>query len=122
MKNKIAISGVILIVVICIVLSVGSIITAFILLRQPQVMTKDDNPGHSPPTLTETSQVLGITESDPNNYSIPPAIQLEMNLIQRQVIEGRGLQASGVFSQVLYTKEQFKQQLIEEFNEDYDPK
>jgi hypothetical protein len=81
------------------------------------------------PTATSTpiteTEIIETEESSNTNIGIeadiPLEVQVEMELIQRQVIEGRGLQSTGVFTRALFTKEQLNQQLLDDFQEDYDP-
>ncbi len=111
-----------LVVVFCILISAASILSAFLLLREPETLTTVNDAPTPIPTQTTSTETLETGEDDVSiTTDISPEIQVEMELIQRQVIAERGLEATGIFTRVLYTKEQLKQHLIEDFEEDYDP-
>ena len=44
-----------------------------------------------------------------------------MELIQRQVIQDRGLEPSGVFTRILFTRDQLQQRVMDDFLDEYDP-
>lgn len=124
MNKKVIIPCVVITIIICIILSAVSIFAAFFFLREPEIQTQDSGPVLTLPAATTTATALETDEVDTEpdtSTNIPPEIEVEMALIQNQVIEERGLEATGVFTQVLYTKEQLNQRLIEDFEEDYDP-
>jgi len=51
--------------------------------------------------------------------NIPPDVLVEMGLIQKQVSQSRGLQATEIFTQVLFSQDQINQRVLDDFLEDY---
>ena len=122
MNKKILVTLIISVIIIGIFASVACVFSALYLFRSTdQVETSDKAASPVPdlPTITEETQT--DTGEKNTKTDIPPQIQVEMELIQRQVIEERGLESTGVFTRVLFTREQLKERLVEDFREDYDP-
>lgn len=76
----------------------------------------------STPEMTETEiqPTTTITESPPPE-PIPPEIAEQMDQIQAQVIELRGLQPTGDVNRVLLPRDQLRQKVESDFFEDYSP-
>lgn len=89
--------------------------------------TQEAGPPTTPiPTLTptvliiESGPTLQATEAPPQE-DIPPEIAEQMEQIEAQVIELRGLQPSGSVTRALLTRDQLRQKIGTDFFEDYSP-
>jgi hypothetical protein len=111
MNRRIIISCLVLILIICIVLSCISIGAAGYLWWDTASFSESAAQDSLPPTeipapLTEDGTII-------------PAVQAQMELIQRQVIQSRGLEPNGEFYRNIFTPEQLKQRVLDDFLEDY---
>ena len=114
---------------VCLVLSVVSVFGAGYLFWNSKNHSEEAETSNNLPTQTPVHQLTNPdsnngepdTASPKVNTSIPPEILVEMELIQRQVIQDRGLEPSGVFTRVLYTRDQLQQRIMDDFLDEYDP-
>jgi len=117
MNRRIAFSCIVLILIVCLGLSVVVIFGAGFLVWKSETIVDS-----SPSQNTPTSQANPIDPPQPGeSTAINPGILAEMELIQRQVIQERGLEETGVFTRVLFTKDQLRQRVLDDFLEDYSP-
>jgi hypothetical protein len=123
MNRQAAITCAVLSVVICLCLSVVAIIGAGLMIWRAEPMTSITEFDELPPVAPATPEPQGLNEAPTVDRNAPtrinPEILAEMELIQRQVIRDRGLEASGTFTRTLFTKDQLRQHVIEDFLEDY---
>lgn len=71
-----------------------------------------------------TSPIIpNVTESvsTTNDGEIAPDVLRQMETIQQQVIQVRGLQPSGTFNRALFTPDQLREHVINDFTKDYSP-
>lgn len=117
MNRRILITCSVFLTVICVVLSVVGILGAFFFIKQ------SGNNGLNFTIQDQGEEFLvepGESPSDPDaSDGLSPRTQAEMELIQRQVIEDRGLEPSGTFTRVLFTTDQLHQHVLNEFLKDY---
>ena len=92
--------------------------------------TPTQPPAPVPPTNTaaapvtqgpqEATEAAGSEPTaEPGTASLPPEIEMQMNAIQRQVIDVRGLQPSGEVPRALLSPEALRQRVIDDFLADY---
>ncbi|MHA2429078.1 MAG: hypothetical protein ACXADB_13745 [Candidatus Hermodarchaeia archaeon] len=123
MNRQIALTCTVLSVVICLCLSIVVIIGAGLIIwrgepttlfsefeKRPSEATVTPNPG-------DQNETPNLGKS--NFTGINPGILAEMELIQQQIVRDRGLEPSGIFSRTLFSKDQLRQHVIEDFLEDY---
>ena len=135
MNRRILISCLVLVLVVCLVLSVVSILGTGIFVWQsaqsssdgsidvssapsldsPLAATQESTTEESPPPPEPSPQ----SSSGNDEFTIDPGIAAQMELIQRQVIQERGLQPNGDFTRVLYSPEQLRQRVVDDFLENY---
>jgi hypothetical protein len=133
MNRRILLTCSVLLIVVCLVVSILGIFGAGFLAWKSEPLTKESQ---ILVTLTPFPQKTETQEEKEENpepevetvtpevdlttpEAIDPAIIAEMELIQRQVIQDRGLEASGVFTRVLFTKDQLRQRVLDDFLKDY---
>lgn len=118
MNRTVLISCAVLLIVICFVLSLAGIFGAGLLIWQSgnseTAWPFSDQPAES---LVETTPAPSLDPAMAG--AISPQILAEMELIQRQVIQERGLEPAGVFTRTLFTNEQLHQHVMEDFLDDY---
>jgi len=113
MDRRFLISCLVLAGVICVVLSCISIgVAGFFLWDSGELggsanQMEPETPPNSDPILSDGT--------------LTPAVQAQMELIQRQVIQGRGLDPNGEFSRNLFTSDQLRQRVLDDFLQDYSP-
>lgn len=132
-NRRILISLLVIIIACCVVVSLFSILGAGYLIwssepavsfspdtEAPQVQepTQDQSRIDPNPTAIHDSTEQERPLEDPSEL-IPPEVLVEMELIQRQVREYRGLETTGVFTRVLLTKNTLQQRVLDDFLEDY---
>jgi hypothetical protein len=133
MNRRIVFTLLVIITAVCLVLSVVSVLAAGIIIWKPELfsiesvsgestptqlpLSKPDDPGIENSDKPEPTSLVEMQEND--QEPIPPQILVEMELIQRQVIQDRGLEATGIFTRVLYTRDQLSQRVLNDFLEDY---
>ena len=110
MNRSILITCLVLILVICLVLSVISIAAGIIVLNGAEI-----NPlgSESAPTPSPLPALI--------NGEINPQVARQMDMIQLQVIQERGLKPQGEFERVLMNRDELRQRVIDDFLEDYSP-
>jgi hypothetical protein len=123
MNRKVLITCAVLSIVICLCLSMVVIIGAGFIVWQDEPLSslsEFEEPPLLPPATPEPEDPDGapIIDQDDSTW-INPETLAEMEIIQRQVIRDRGLEASGIFTRTLFTKDQLRQRVIEDFLEDY---
>jgi hypothetical protein len=123
MNRQIAITCTVLSVVICLCLSIVVVIGAGLIIWGGETIPRFTEVGERPSEATATSE-SGDQNETPNleisdSSRINPGILAEMELIQRQVVRDRGLEPSGIFSRTLFSKDQLRQHVMEDFLEDY---
>jgi len=129
MNRKILITCAVLLLAVCLVLSVVSVFGAGYLFWNSKSQPEEIKTDNSLPTQTPISESLDpepkdIEQDAETSNTIPvisPEILVEMELIQRQVIQDRGLEPTGVFTRVLFSKDQLRQRVMDDFLEEYDP-
>ena len=125
MNRRILISCLVLVLVVCVVLSAVSILGAGFLFREAAQSSEDipaAESGNSQDAREQTPQETGPDiPSGEAESSISPDTAAQMELIQRQVIRDRGLQPNGEFTRVLFTSDQLRQRVLDDFLEDYTP-
>jgi len=118
MNRTLLISCAVLLIIICIVLSLAGILGAGLLIWRsgnPEAARPfSDQPADS---LTETTPAPTLDSGTAG--SISPQILAEMELIQGQVVQDRGLEPAGVFTRTLFTSEQLHQHVMDDFLDDY---
>lgn len=98
MKNKAGITALVLIVTACVLVSIALIVGGYFLLRAQKNYTE--------PTLTSVS-------------TLSPEISSQMNEIQQQVMQLRGLQLTADLKRDLMTPEELQDKVINDFFKDY---
>jgi hypothetical protein len=135
MNRRILISCLVLVLVVCLVLSTVSILGTglyfwkaakspddiFVLESTDPAseifqLTSEASQPKETPDLQDTSPQLPLGA---DQSAIEPGIAAQMELIQRQVIQERGLQPNGDFTRVLFSPEQLRQRVLDDFLEDY---
>jgi len=133
MNRRILLTLLVIITAVCLVLSIVSVLGAGIIIWKPELLSIVSVAGESTPTqsplskpddpgvdITTTPESTSMNEGSENDHEpIPPQVLVEMELIQRQVIQDRGLEASGVFTRVLFTRDQLSQRVLNDFLDDY---
>jgi len=133
MNRRILLTLLVIITAVCLVLSIVSVLGAGIIIWKPELLSIVSVAGESTPTqspiskpddpgvdITTTPESTSMNEGPENDHEpIPPQVLVEMELIQRQVIQDRGLEASGVFTRVLFTRDQLSQRVLNDFLDDY---
>ena len=71
------------------------------------------------PTQEATEPTGSEPTAEPTTASLPPEIEMQMNAIQRQVIDLRGLQPTGDVPRALLSPEALRQRVIDDFLVDY---
>jgi len=123
MNRKVVITCAVLSIVICLCLSVLTIIGAGFILQESETYASITETQELPNLSQETPEPQKseseptIQPGDPSDIS--PETLVEMEMIQRQVIRDRGLEPSGVFTRTLLTRDQLRQRVFEDFLEDY---
>ena len=139
MNKKVLTLVIVSTIILCIIISFVFIISALFLIRPSETLVTGD-PVSTPiqdvirptketqPEMIEEGsnedlpeEVQSEIEENGDDEDIPRQVQAEMDLIQRQVIDERGLKPIGDFTRDLLTREQLNQRLIEDFEEDYNP-
>ncbi len=118
MNRNVLISCVVLLIVICVILSLAGIFGAGLLIWQSEVADQV-NPFSGQPDETLVETTTAPTPDPETAGTISPKILTEMELIQRQVIQERRLESAGVFTRTLFTPEQLRQHVLEDFLDDY---
>jgi hypothetical protein len=126
MNRRILLTCSVLLIVICLVVSILGIFGAGFLVWKSEPLTSESQSLATPTPQKNIPEPQEGNEENPDpevNLVTPEAIDpgtiVEMELIQRQVIQDRGLEASGVFTRVLFTKDQLRQRVLDDFLEDY---
>jgi len=70
-------------------------------------------------TQVATEEVVSEPTTEPTSASLPPEIEMQMNAIQRQVIDLRGLEPTGDIPRALLTPDQLRQRVLDDFLADY---
>jgi len=102
----------------------NSTAVAEIVTAQPSSTTPADEPTatQAPATLAPTTDA-GTAEDTPtaetSSDTLDPAIAAQMDQIQQDVIDLRGLQPNGSFSRALLTPEELRQKVLDDFFSDY---
>jgi len=119
MNQKIYISCLVLFIVICLVLSVLCVISAAIIIWRLGDGS-DISLLQTTPVATSTPTTTNIDPPPANHPTeIDPQIATQMDRIQAQVIQERGLQPNGSFTRALLSEEQLHQRVLDDFLEDY---
>jgi hypothetical protein len=71
------------------------------------------------PTQAATEPEVSEPAAEPTIASLPPEIEMQMNAIQRQVIDLRGLEPTGEVPRALLTPDKLRQRVIDDFLADY---
>ena len=71
------------------------------------------------PTQQATEPVISEPTAEPITAALPAEIEMQMNAIQRQVIDLRGLTPTGDVPRALLTPEALRQRVIDDFLADY---
>lgn len=127
MTKKPILTVLVLILTSCLVLSVGLIIGAVLLLKPASsTITTATNTVEEVVVPTFTSiptQASGSTESTPQTgttgEAVPASIAKQMDEIQQEVMDYRGLKLKGSFQRDLLSEDQLKQNVINDFFKDY---
>jgi len=133
MNQRIAISILVLILVVCIVLSMVCIMGAGLIIQDSNSILDFSNQTGTITSDSPTKETNQIQLPDGTNQggsesnqaitdqidNIPPEVLVEMELIQIQVSQSRGLEATSVFTRVLFSQDQINQRVIDDFLEDY---
>lgn len=126
MTKKISLTALVLILSGCLILSIGLIVGAFLLLKPAVSKTVIDTVPAATiaPTYTSThnetqTAVTSTPQVNGTTGKIPAAVAAQMDEIQQQVSEFRGLNLTGGFQRDLLSEEQLKQNVINDFFKDY---
>jgi hypothetical protein len=71
------------------------------------------------PTQAATEPVVSEPTAEPTSAALPAEIEMQMNAIQRQVIDLRGLTPTGDVPRALLNPDQLRQRVIDDFLADY---
>ena len=117
MNRKIITSCLVFLLVICLVLSVVAVVAAGITIWRPGTFdllqgAEDQDASTLAETSIPSGDLEGVTE-------LSPGILAEMETIQRQVVQERGLDPPETFERVLWTSDQLRQHVLDEFLKDY---
>jgi hypothetical protein len=126
-NRRLLITCAVLLGVMCIFISLISIGYAALIakdigifpFKQATLQTPDDQDAH--PFNQELSPTAVITPTSPATDDIPLEIAQQMDHIQEQVSELRGLPSLGPVTRLLLTRDELRQRLVDEFNNDYSP-
>jgi hypothetical protein len=119
MNQKILISCLVLFTVICLVLCVLCVISAAIMIWRIGEGS-DVSLFQNTPVTTSTPTTTNINPLSLNQTTeIDPQTAAQMDQIEAQVIQERGLQPNGTFTRALLSEEQLRQRVLDDFLEDY---
>lgn len=118
MNRTILISCAVLLIVICVVLSLAGILGAGLLIWQSG-NSETAQPFSEQPAVPSIETAPAPSLDSASAGTISPQILAEMELIQRQVIQDRGLEPAGEFTRTLFTNEQLHQHVMDDFLDDY---
>lgn len=123
MDRRVLITCLVFALVFCLVLSLLGILGAGFLIRDSE-STQGETTVQEPASQEPLPSPLGgDDDSSPSNPAasapLPPATLAEMGLIQRQVVQERGLDPSGEFTRVLFSPAQLHQHILDDFLLDY---
>jgi hypothetical protein len=115
----------VLLVVMCIFISLISVGYAALIttdgsifpIKQTTTQTPNDSEAH--PRNDDLTPTSVLTPTFPTSNDIPPEIAQQMDQIQEQVSELRGLSPTGPIARLLLTRDELRQRLIDDFNNDY---
>jgi hypothetical protein len=128
MDRRILISILVIALVICLILSCVSIAGAIFFIGD-----LGDRAGFADPTETAIPRLASPTPPatpgedpardpvSPEATPIDPATASQMDAIQVQVIQERGLEPQGDFTRVLFSPDRLRQRVLDDFLEDYTP-
>jgi hypothetical protein len=86
------------------------------LTLEPETPVPTDEPASTPDTATDPAPQVETTQP---GSELPEGVAEQMDEIEQQVIELRGLSPTGEVSRDLLTPEQLRQHVIDDFLEDY---
>ncbi|MBN1666840.1 MAG: hypothetical protein JW862_07115 [Anaerolineales bacterium] len=134
MDRRIVISCIVLIVIACLVAVVTTIGAAVLFLRIDNVESSAPVLENEPQGLVPVDPQAEPTEpaaldpgsSDPQaepqtTPQIDPQIARQMDMIQVEVIQERGLEPAGSVTRALYNREQVRQRVLDDFLSEYSP-
>ncbi len=71
------------------------------------------------PTQAATDPVVSVPTAESTTAALPPEIEMQMNAIQHQVIDLRGLEPTGEVPRALLTSDELRQRMIDDYLTDY---
>lgn len=130
MTKRIILSVITLLVVVCIGLSLISVVSLVLLARSDRAAVSPTLPPAGPVLATATQASLALTPTPPQDATLqatlPPSgdepsaeVAQQMDEIQQQVISLRGLQPNAPVQRHLMSSEQLRQRVIDDFFKDY---
>jgi hypothetical protein len=120
MNRRLLISCAVLLSVICVLVSIAALVGASLFIWRSDIAGSNDEQTEKPAEALVDS--TPEPAPDPGTAgTISPQILAEMALIQRQVVQERGLEPAETFTRTLYTTDQLHQHVLDDFLDDYPP-